>query len=246
MCRVFRLPPKLAPQSLSETHCRHFGRCTPNVVLVIVRDVGSRKPQRRPAGGIINKARGMGTSAPGATDYPRGSQQRAGTAPGAPHEPIIVAPAHTADKASHRIPDGPDTSFHEPPRRHGFAQHSREHGHAKTCARCQWASRRFQWMYTTPVNPAVKKSWIEVAPPTSDQWGLGCWVCRQAGGRDHVQAAFSNCAVRRPSKARLMKHQRSDRHKRSVQKTILHQRGLAAHDDGASLPAPRWVNSRSC
>ena len=159
----------------------------------------------------------MATSAPGATGYPRGSQQRAGTAPGAPHEPNIVAPAHTADKASHRIPDGPDTSFHEPPRRHGFTQHAREHGRTKTCARCQWASRRFQWMYTTPVNPAFKKSWIEVAPPTSDQWGLGCWVCRQAGGRDHVQAAFSNCAVRRPSKARLMKHQRSDRHKRSVQ-----------------------------
>ena len=89
----------------------------------------------RPAGGIINKARGMGTSALGATDCPRGSQQRAGAAPGAPHEPIIDAPAHTADKASHRIPDGPDTSFHEPPRRHDFAQHSRVHGHTKTCAK---------------------------------------------------------------------------------------------------------------
>jgi hypothetical protein len=135
MCKVFRRPPKLAPQSLSETRCRHFGRYTPHVFLVIVRDAGSFKPQCRPAKGIIKKARGMATSAPGATSYPRGSQQRAGAAPGAPHEPIIYAPTHTADKASHRIPDGPDTSFHEPPRRHGFAQHSRVHGHTKTCAK---------------------------------------------------------------------------------------------------------------
>ena len=61
----------------------------------------------RPGGGIINKARGMGSSALGATDCPRSSQQRVGAAPGAPHQPIIYAPAHTADKASHRIPDGP-------------------------------------------------------------------------------------------------------------------------------------------
>jgi len=279
MCRVFRLPPKLAPQSLSETRCRHFGRYTPHVSLSLSGTLAASSLNAGRPGGIINKARGMATSAPGATGYPRGSQQRAGTAPGAPHEPNIVAPAHTADKASHRIPDGPDTSFHEPPRRHGFTQHApahtadkashripdgpdtsfhepprrhgftqhaREHGRTKTCGRCRWASLRYQWAHATPVNPAFKKSWIEVAPPTSDQWGLGCWVCRQAGGRDHVQAAFSNCAVRRPSKARLMKHQRSDRHKRSVQKKSSTNAGWLHTMMGPVCQPPRWVNSRSC
>ena len=131
MCRAFGLPPKLAPQRLSETHCRHFGRNTPPVFWSLSGTLAASSLNAGRPRGIINKARGMATSAPGATGYPRGSQQRAGAAPGAPHEPNIVAPAHTADKATHRIPDGPDTSFHEPPRRHGFAQHSREHGHVR-------------------------------------------------------------------------------------------------------------------
>jgi hypothetical protein len=144
---LHKVCPKPIADTSSRSHRTLHATCCP------CHCQGRRPPQAspfsRPAGGIINKARGMGSSAPGATDCPRGSQQRAGAAPGAPHEPIIYAPAHTADKASHRIPDGPDTSFHKPPRRHGFAQHSREHGHTKTCARCQWASRRFQRMYTT-------------------------------------------------------------------------------------------------
>ena len=200
---------------------------TPHVFLVIVRDAGSRKPQRRPAGGR--------EWAPAARNNGLGQRLALRMSPSSTHQrtrPTRQAIAFQTD---------PTRVFTNPHRRHGFAQHSREHGHTKTCARCQWASRRFQWMYTTPVNPAFKKSWTEVAPPTSGRWGLGCWVCRQASGREHVQAAFSNCMVRRPIEARLMRHQRSDRHKRSVQ-TILHQRGLVANDDGASLPAPRWVN----
>ena len=33
-----------------------------------------------------------------------------------------------------------------------------------------------------PLHPAhyLRTSWLEVRPSTSDSWGLGCWVCRQA------------------------------------------------------------------
>ena len=104
-------PHKVCPKPVADTSDVTHHMCSLSLSGTLA---ASRLNAGRP-GGIINKARGMATSAPGATGYPRGSQQRAGTAPGAPHEPNIVAPAHTADKASHRIPDGPDTSFSRTP-----------------------------------------------------------------------------------------------------------------------------------
>ena len=142
----------------------------------------------------------------------------------------------TGDKGSHGVSDKPNMRFQEPPPPKGFGKHIAEHGDRKTCAMCQWARRRFRWMCATTAHSTFQRSWIEVKPPTSGRWGLGCWVCRQASGNPN-KGAFGNCEVRRPNKARLIKHRQSARHKRSVQQ-LLHQRGLAADDGWASLPAP--------
>jgi len=74
-----------------------------------------------------------------------------------------------------------------------------------------------------------------VTPPTCEKFGVGCWVCRLADGADNEKGSFGNCAVRRPQKARLMKHRASEHHKRSVN-NFLHQVGLA--DAKGLVPAP--------
>ena len=90
-------------------------------------------------------------------------------------------------------------------------------------------------MHATSVHHALcRKTWIEVRPVTDEKWALGCWVCRHSS---HVKPGatlghFGNCTVRRPRKSQLIKHQLSDRHKRSAHQ-FLQLRGIckfiAAH-----------------
>ena len=148
--------------------------------------------------------------------------------------------AHRSSLPSHQrqhMTASHSTRFREPSRQPGFGKHFAQHVDRRKFPMCRWAKVRFQWMSVTPVRPSLfKRSWIEVTPSSGRlRFGLGCWVCRQAGGE---MGAFGACGVRRPSKARLVRHRQSARHKRSVQ-LFLHHRGLEAGDaGGAGLAAP--------
>ena len=132
------------------------------------------------------------------------------------------------------------SKFHEPQGQGGFAIHLQQHSKPQR-QQCKWARCRRRWMRATPLHPAhyLKTPWLEVSPSTSASWGLGCWVCRQAkfgNDDDDASGPFVTCGVRRPSKARRLKHHRSNHHARSVL-ALVHQRGLAAaEDDGAPAP----------
>jgi len=99
---------------------------------------------------------------------------------------------HPPEKAS---------SFHAPPRQHGFAKHASEHGNQTlVCDLCRWAKRRFNWARATPVHPTLfARTWIEVKPPAAARWSLGCWVCRQATWNPAERYLREFCYIRGPS-----------------------------------------------
>ena len=122
----------------------------------------------------------------------------------------------------------------------GFARHWRLH-QSPECPRCTWARLRGNWLARTPVCREFHAhvSWIEVLPPDSEKWGLGCWVCRQQAARRGFNAGgFANYAVRTDlTLARLLRHEHTAGHLRAVQAHFFHL-GLTTDPAGDGLPAP--------
>ena len=89
-------------------------------------------------------------------------------------------------------------------------------------------------MRTTPLHRVrCPNPWIEVCPASAKRWGLGCWVCRQIElvkpglAESHQLGRFGYNMVGQPSKAKVIKHQKLDRHNRAVQ-MCLRLRGLTS------------------
>ena len=126
----------------------------------------------------------------------------------------------------------------------GFAEHWRLH-QSFECPKCTWARLQDRWLARTPVCKDVYAhvSWIEVLPPDSEKWGLGCWVCRQQAARRAIRGiratgGFANCAVRTGlTLARLLRHQSTEGHQWALQAHFSHL-GLSAEPAEDGLPAP--------
>ena len=147
-CRVFGLPPKLAPRRWSETLSRH--------AKPTASDAASHMFYRRLWGCRLPQASNGRKSAPGATepsDHDGPGQRLA----------LRISPPSAGRSA---MTGGKESQgFQKPPRPPGFGKRFAQHEDWEARAVCHWARRRLRWMRAAPVHPTVKGSWIEAKPP---------------------------------------------------------------------------------
>ena len=117
----------------------------------------------------------------------------------------------------------------DPPKKHGFSKHWKEHG-KRRCPKCLWARRRKAWTRSTPVHPIhCPRTWIAVCPAKAKRWSIGCWVCQQIAlvspgtMESHGLGTWASCLVHQPSKPHAIQHQKS---RSRATRTFLHLRCL--------------------
>ena len=96
-----------------------------------------------------------------------------------------------------------------------------------------------------------ERSWNEVQPPDSKEWGLGCWVCRHATERKAMDiGGFADFGLQDQmlDLARFLCRQKAARHRQGLQAHMLQWVPAAARMGRACRPmrSPRsWTCCRA-